>query len=93
MMSLSVPLVKCQLFICYTLQQPDLSDIILPPLEKRFVGYYKIARHYGWALNQVFNTLNYSSVIVVEGMYVVYTSGTGDASVPTTVLILSLIFR
>ncbi|EDV29303.1 uncharacterized protein TRIADDRAFT_19831, partial [Trichoplax adhaerens] len=29
-------------------------------------GYHKIARHYKWALDQVFNVLNYETVIIVE---------------------------
>ena len=29
-------------------------------------GYYKIARHYKWALNQLFNVFNYDTVIIVE---------------------------
>ena len=48
-------------------QQPDLSDIDLPRKEKKFLGYYKISRHYKWALNQVFHKLNYDAVIIVEG--------------------------
>ncbi|XP_064595956.1 alpha-1,3-mannosyl-glycoprotein 2-beta-N-acetylglucosaminyltransferase-like isoform X1 [Liolophura sinensis] len=48
------------------IQQPDLSDIVLPPKEKKFKGYFKISRHYKWALNQIFHTFNYSAVIVVE---------------------------
>ncbi|XP_061771528.1 alpha-1,3-mannosyl-glycoprotein 2-beta-N-acetylglucosaminyltransferase-like isoform X1 [Nerophis ophidion] len=46
------------------LKQPDLSDIAVPPEHKRFKGYYKISRHYRWALSQVFR--NYSTVIIVE---------------------------
>ena len=48
-------------------QHPDLSAITLPWPQKKFVGYYKIARHYKWALNQVFHTFNHSAVIIVEG--------------------------
>ncbi|XP_060536703.1 alpha-1,3-mannosyl-glycoprotein 2-beta-N-acetylglucosaminyltransferase [Cylas formicarius] len=48
------------------IQQPDQSDIQVPPKEKKFKGYFKIARHYGWALNQMFFHFNYSSVIIVE---------------------------
>lgn len=48
------------------IKQPDLSDISVPPQHKKFQGYYKISRHYRWALNQVFNTFSYSSVVVVE---------------------------
>ncbi|XP_034030085.1 alpha-1,3-mannosyl-glycoprotein 2-beta-N-acetylglucosaminyltransferase a [Thalassophryne amazonica] len=48
------------------LKQPDLSDIAVPPQHKKFQGYYKISRHYRWALNQMFRTLSYSSVVIVE---------------------------
>lgn len=47
--------------------QPDQSDIQVPPKEKKFKGYFKIARHYGWALNQMFFNFNFSTIIVVEG--------------------------
>lgn len=48
------------------LKQPDLSDIPVRPEHKKFQGYYKISRHYRWALNQVFKELSHSSVVVVE---------------------------
>lgn len=48
------------------IKHPDLSNIILPKKEEKFKGYHKIARHYKWALNQVFNSLNYTAAIVVE---------------------------
>ncbi|XP_014672853.1 PREDICTED: alpha-1,3-mannosyl-glycoprotein 2-beta-N-acetylglucosaminyltransferase-like [Priapulus caudatus] len=48
------------------IRQPDLSDIVLPPKQKKFAGYYKIARHYRWALNQAFHELKYDTVIIVE---------------------------
>lgn len=48
------------------LKQPDLSDIAVQPQHKKFQGYYKISRHYRWALNQVFKTLSHSSVVIVE---------------------------
>ena len=54
-------------------QQPDQSEIILTP-EKRDIknsqalkGYYKISRHYKWALGQVFDEMNYQYVLIVEG--------------------------
>lgn len=46
------------------IEQPDQSEIPLPPKEK-FLGYYKIARHYGWALNHTFQK-GYEFVIIVE---------------------------
>ncbi|CAG9865279.1 unnamed protein product [Phyllotreta striolata] len=48
------------------IQQPDQSDIQVPPKEKKFRGYFKISRHYGWALNQMFFNFNFSTVIIVE---------------------------
>ena len=36
------------------IQQPDQSEPVVPKNEKKFKGYFKIARHYGWALNQTF---------------------------------------
>lgn len=46
--------------------QPDLSDIRVRPEHRKFQGYYKIARHYRWALNQVFSTFSQSTVVIVE---------------------------
>lgn len=57
---------------CDLFQQPDQSDIDIPPKEKKFKGYFKIARHYGWALNQVFFELGYETAIVVEGTFSQY---------------------
>lgn len=48
------------------IKHPDLSDIKLPWPQKKFMGYYKIARHYKWALDQIFHVFNYSTVIIVE---------------------------
>lgn len=48
------------------IRQPDQSDIKVPPKEIKFKGYFKIARHYGWALNQTFFNFNFDSVIIVE---------------------------
>lgn len=49
------------------IQQPDQSDIQLKGKnQKKFKGYYKISRHYGWALNYTFNILNYETVLIVE---------------------------
>ncbi|XP_059062551.1 alpha-1,3-mannosyl-glycoprotein 2-beta-N-acetylglucosaminyltransferase [Achroia grisella] len=47
-------------------QQPDTSEIPLPRAKVKFRGYYKIARHYKFALNHVFNTLGHEAVIIVE---------------------------
>ncbi|XP_030757030.1 alpha-1,3-mannosyl-glycoprotein 2-beta-N-acetylglucosaminyltransferase [Sitophilus oryzae] len=48
------------------IQQPDQSDIPVLPKEKKYKGYFKIARHYKWALNQMFFNYNYSTSIIVE---------------------------
>ncbi|NXF98755.1 MGAT1 acetylglucosaminyltransferase, partial [Sakesphorus luctuosus] len=48
------------------IRQPDLSDVAVPPEHRKFQGYYKIARHYRWALRQVFRTFGYGAAIVVE---------------------------
>ncbi|KAJ4928593.1 hypothetical protein JOQ06_016383 [Pogonophryne albipinna] len=48
------------------IRQPDLSDIRVRPEHRKFQGYYKISRHYHWALQQVFNTLSHSTVVIVE---------------------------
>lgn len=50
------------------MRQPDQSDIFVLPKEKKFKGYYKIARHYGWALNTTFKA-GFEYVIIVEGNY------------------------
>lgn len=48
------------------IKQPELTDIKVRPEHRKFQGYYKIARHYRWALNQVFNTFSQSTVVIVE---------------------------
>lgn len=48
------------------IQQPDLTEPEVPPKDKKFKGYYKISRHYGWALNTTFK-YGYDFVIIVEG--------------------------
>ncbi|XP_062619565.1 alpha-1,3-mannosyl-glycoprotein 2-beta-N-acetylglucosaminyltransferase-like isoform X2 [Saccostrea cucullata] len=48
------------------IKHPNTSDIHLPWPQKKFQGYYKLSRHYKWALNQVFHTYNHSAVIIVE---------------------------
>ena len=48
------------------IQQPDQTDPVIPPKEKKFKGYFKIARHYGWALNQTFTEMGYDQVVIVE---------------------------
>ena len=46
------------------ISQPDQSDFPLTGKEKKFKGYYKIARHYAWALNHTFR--QYDTMIIVE---------------------------
>uniref|UniRef100_A0A914WNW8 Alpha-1,3-mannosyl-glycoprotein 2-beta-N-acetylglucosaminyltransferase n=1 Tax=Plectus sambesii TaxID=2011161 RepID=A0A914WNW8_9BILA len=48
------------------IRQPDQSEIKPPPKLKKFVGYYKIARHYGWALNRTFFDFKYKYAILTE---------------------------
>lgn len=47
------------------IRQPDQSDITVLPKEKKYKGYYKISRHYGWALKTVFKQ-GFESIIIVE---------------------------
>lgn len=54
------------------IKQPDLADMPVPAGHNKFQGYYKISRHYRWALNQVFNSFSYSAVIIVEDDLEVY---------------------
>uniref|UniRef100_A0A915J5R2 Alpha-1,3-mannosyl-glycoprotein 2-beta-N-acetylglucosaminyltransferase n=1 Tax=Romanomermis culicivorax TaxID=13658 RepID=A0A915J5R2_ROMCU len=49
------------------IQHPDNTPITLPPKETKFLGYYKLARHYRWALNKTFYDFGHESVIIVEG--------------------------
>ncbi|XP_076033923.1 alpha-1,3-mannosyl-glycoprotein 2-beta-N-acetylglucosaminyltransferase [Oratosquilla oratoria] len=48
------------------IQQPDLTDIEVPLKERKFKGYFLIARHYKWALDQVFKNFRHNTVIIVE---------------------------
>lgn len=49
------------------IQQPDLSDVQGVPANMRsMMGYYKISRHYKWALGQAFDHLGYDTVLIVE---------------------------
>ncbi len=60
-------IVTHEFLYCYHLQHPDNSDIPLSKKEKKFMGYYKISRHYKWALGQIFHKMNYDVVVIVEG--------------------------
>ncbi|KAM3654590.1 LOW QUALITY PROTEIN: alpha-1,3-mannosyl-glycoprotein 2-beta-N-acetylglucosaminyltransferase [Ammospiza maritima maritima] len=48
------------------IRQPELGDVAAPPEHRKFQGYYRIARHYRWALGQVFRTFRHRAAIVVE---------------------------
>ena len=49
------------------IQQPDLSDVQGVPANMRsMMGYYKISRHYKWALGQAFDHMGYDTVLIVE---------------------------
>ena len=45
-----------------TIPFTDLSEPVIPPKEKKFKGYFKIARHYGWALNKTFVDMGFDQV-------------------------------
>ncbi|XP_072937614.1 alpha-1,3-mannosyl-glycoprotein 2-beta-N-acetylglucosaminyltransferase [Epargyreus clarus] len=47
-------------------RQPDLTEIPLPRVKVKFRGYYKIARHFRFALNHVLVALGHEAVIIVE---------------------------
>ena len=48
-------------------KQPDLSDVKgVPDHMQHFMGYYKISRHYKFALQQAFKDPKVDSVIVIE---------------------------
>lgn len=49
------------------IQQPDLSEVQGVPSNLRsMMGYFKISRHYKWALGQAFDTMGYDTVLIVE---------------------------
>ena len=49
------------------IKQPDLSNVQgVPGNMLSMMGYYKISRHYKWALGQAFDHLSYDTVIIVE---------------------------
>jgi len=66
-------------------QHPDQSVIQLSKKDSKFRGYYLIARHYKWALNQVFHVLNYSVAVIVEGKLVVTYSFVANKNHPLAV--------
>ncbi|EDQ86324.1 uncharacterized protein MONBRDRAFT_28515 [Monosiga brevicollis MX1] len=48
------------------IEQPDLGTPKVERGHQSFVGYYKISRHYKWALTQMFDVKHYDAVIIVE---------------------------
>ncbi|KAM6993533.1 alpha-1,3-mannosyl-glycoprotein 2-beta-N-acetylglucosaminyltransferase-like [Passerculus sandwichensis] len=48
------------------IRPPELGEVAAPPEHRKFQGYYRIARHYRWALGQVFGALRHRAAIVVE---------------------------
>ena len=56
-------------------QQPDQSAPDIPASERNMRnrkaedGYFRISRHFKWALTQTFDVMNYENVIIVEGEY------------------------
>eukprot|EP00795_Rhopilema_esculentum_P013361 gene13361-4214_t len=48
-------------------KQPDFSDVVgVPGHMRHFMGYYKISRHYKFALKQAFKEPSIDSVIIIE---------------------------
>lgn len=47
------------------IEHPHHGDIWTPPGHGHMSGYYKISRHYGWALNTTFKA-EFDSIIIVE---------------------------
>ena len=39
----------------------------MPPEHSHFTAYYKISRHYKWALTEMFDVLLFDQVIILEG--------------------------
>lgn len=49
------------------MRHPDQSSIKIDDAkQKKFIGYYKLARHYKWALNRTFYDFKHEMVIIVE---------------------------
>ena len=63
------------------IKQPDLSEPNVPANMRHFTGYYKISRHFKWALGQMFDEMGYDTVLIVEddldiGMYLLLNAHT-----------------
>lgn len=48
------------------IKHSELTDISVPANMDHLKGYYKLSRHFKWALSQVFDVLNQDTVIIVE---------------------------
>lgn len=48
------------------IQNSDSSDIHVPENMIHLEGYYKLSKHYKWALTQVFDVMKHGVVIIVE---------------------------
>ena len=49
------------------IKQADLSEVQgVPSNMQSMMGYYKISRHYKWALGQAFDVMGHDTVIIVE---------------------------
>ena len=46
------------------IKQPDLSAI--HGVAAHMVGYYKLSRHYKWALGQIFDVMGFDAAVIVE---------------------------
>lgn len=50
------------------LKQPNLGPVANVPADMmRYENYYKISRHFKWALTEVFDALMFDQVIIIEG--------------------------
>ena len=50
----------------HSIKHPDLSDISLPGASSTLKRYFKLSRHYKWALTQAFDIMQYDTIIIVE---------------------------
>ena len=50
--------------IVHFIKHPDLTDI--NGVAENLKGYYKLSRHYRWALSQVFDVMDFDTVIIIE---------------------------
>uniref|UniRef100_A0A0R3RG53 Alpha-1,3-mannosyl-glycoprotein 2-beta-N-acetylglucosaminyltransferase n=1 Tax=Elaeophora elaphi TaxID=1147741 RepID=A0A0R3RG53_9BILA len=58
------------------IENPDQSSFNLTKHERKYEGYYRIARHYHFALDYVFSILRYQSAIITEEKPVSLLDGT-----------------